>query len=267
MKTVMICNEKGGVGKTTLATHLAAGMACRGNRVMLVDADAQGHSTIRFGLSKAPGIYDLLVRSANWKNTVVAVPPERFGMPGEPMPTGRLYVLPSNVETRNIASSISDADLFEQRLRELDGRIDLVIIDTSPTPSLLHGILYMASGAVIYPTKLTYTSFDGLVEAITHRQQADLQRAARWGMTPIALAGIVPVEYRQGTLEQDGNLQKLRAGYGEHVWQPVPIATLWTESERVKVPVWGIDEKSDAAKQAWALVDRFEEQLYVKQAI
>jgi chromosome partitioning protein len=262
MKTVMICNEKGGVGKTTLTHHLAAGMACRRKRVLVVDADPQGHATKRFGLAKAPGIYDLLVRSANWAEVARRVPGERFGMPGEPMPRGQVIVLPSNVETRNIASSISEADLFSQRIAELENRVDLVVIDSSPTPSLLHGILYMASDAVIYPTELTYDSFDGLVEAITHRQEADKARASRWGMKPIDLMGIVPVKYRASTLEQSGNLAKLRESYNGNVWEPVAISTTWTEVERVKVPVWGIDPASAAARDAWRLVDIFEERLY-----
>lgn len=267
MKTIFVGNEKGGVGKTTVAVHLAAGMACRGLRVMLVDADPQGHSTIRFGLAKTAGIYDLLVRDANWADAAKKIPGEKFGIPDSPLPKGSLFILPSNVETRNIANSINDADLFAQRLLELEDRVDLAIIDTSPTPSLLHGILYTASDAVIYPTKLTYTSFDGLVEAIQHREQADKIRAARWGMKPITLLGIVPVEYRAGTLEQDGNLGRLQEQFGDAVWSPVPQRTIWTETERVKCPVWGIDPGCQAAVDAWRLVKQFEERVYVQQAI
>ena len=70
MKIVTLLNEKGGVGKTTLATHLAAGLAIRGKRVILVDADPQGHATIAFGLSKEPGFYDLIVRNAPFQKVL-----------------------------------------------------------------------------------------------------------------------------------------------------------------------------------------------------
>ena len=59
MKIITLLNEKGGVGKTTIATHIAAGLAIRGQRVVLVDADPQGHATIAFGLTKGTGLLRL----------------------------------------------------------------------------------------------------------------------------------------------------------------------------------------------------------------
>ena len=64
---ISIASQKGGVGKTTLATHIAAGLAVKGHRVVLVDSDPQGHATVALGLPKEPGLYDLLVRDASFK--------------------------------------------------------------------------------------------------------------------------------------------------------------------------------------------------------
>ena len=173
MKVITLLNEKGGVGKTTLATHMAMGMAARGAKVLLIDGDPQGHATIRSGMKKAPGLYDLLVRDMEWGAVVKMVPPERFGTPGDVLPDGRLWLLPSNVETRNIANSISEASLLAERLEDWSTTIDVVVIDSSPTPSLLHGVFYTATDYVVYPTLLAWTSFDGLVESIKHRMEAD----------------------------------------------------------------------------------------------
>jgi chromosome partitioning protein len=152
MKTVSLINEKGGVGKTTLAIHIAAGLAIRGSRVVLADADAQGHATVSMGLKKSPGLYDLLVRGTAFREVLVPVNPERFGVPGSPC-KGQLYVVPSNVETRSIPIQISDAFAVVDRFRELENLVDVVVFDTSPTPSLLHGSIYLATDAIIYPTK------------------------------------------------------------------------------------------------------------------
>lgn len=264
MQTITLLNEKGGVGKTTLAIHIAAGLACRGKRVLLIDGDPQGHATVRMGLKKEPGLYNLLVRDASWEEVVRTVPPERYGITGERLPTGRLWVLPSNVETRNIANSISDADLLALRLDELTEQVDVVVIDTSPTPSLLHGAFYTATDAIIYPTKLTYTSFDGLVESIRRRQAADNSRASRWGLPRIEVMGVVPVEYRANTVEQQENLVELQKQFGALVWLPIAQRTVWTESESRALPVYALEANGHAAMDAWELVDRVEEGLRVK---
>jgi chromosome partitioning protein len=271
MKTILLLNEKGGVGKTTLAVHIASVLATRmnkaephrGNEVLLIDGDPQGNATVRMGWKKSPGLYDLLVRDAGFGTVTKFVKPSRFGIPGERMTKGNLHLIPSNVETRNIANSISDADTLANRLDELKGRMDIVIIDTSPTPSLLHGAFYTAADAIIYPTKLTYTSFDGLVESILRRERADKTRADRWGLKPIEVMGIVPTDYRGNTIEQQENLAKLKAQFGTKVWNPIPQRTIWTESEGAALPVWALDPQSEAALDCWELADRIEEALNV----
>lgn len=256
MKTITLVNEKGGVGKTTIAGHLAAGLAAKGKRVMLIDGDPQGHASIRAGVKKGPGLYDLMVREAEWKNVVKLVPPEKYSVPGERISSGTLWVLPSNVETRNIANSISDADSFAMRLDEISGMVDYCIIDTSPTPSLLHGAFYTATDAIIYPTMLAFTSFDGLAESIKRRQVADKVRESRWGLAPIELMGIVPVAYRSVTSEQKHNLMELRKTFGKAVWTPIAQAVIWQETESRALPVWQLEPSHPATKQAWAMVER-----------
>ena len=107
-RIISIASQKGGVGKTTIATHIAAGLAVRGMRVLLVDADPQGHATVSLGLQKEPGLYDLLVRDATFKSVLRFIPPKSYQIPNQAV-NGQLFVLPSNVETRNIANSISDS--------------------------------------------------------------------------------------------------------------------------------------------------------------
>jgi len=259
MKVITLLNEKGGVGKTTLATHMAMGLAARGAKVLLVDGDPQGHATIRCGMRKSAGLYDLLVRDAQWRDVVALVPPEKFGMPGEVLPSGRLWLLPSNVETRNIANSISEASLLAERLEDWGTSIDVVVIDSSPTPSLLHGVFYTATDYVVYPTQLAWTSFDGLVESIKHRMEADKSRASRWALPTIQVLGIVPTMYRSVTNEQRDNLNELQKQFGEIVWQPIPQATIWQEAESRAQPVYQIEPGSDAACHVWEMCDRVEE--------
>lgn len=259
MKVITLLNEKGGVGKTTLAIHMAMGMAARGAKVLLVDGDPQGHATIRCGLKKSPGLYDLLVRDAQWRDVVAQVAPEKYGIPGEVLPTGRLWVLPSNVETRNIANSISESSLLAERLEDWQTTIDVVVIDSSPTPSLLHGVFYAATDFVVYPTQLAFSSFDGLVESIQHRMQADNTRQSRWQLPSIKVLGIVPTMYRSVTTEQRDNYKELQKQFGSMVWEPIPQATIWMEAESRARSVYSLDPNCDAAGHVWEMCDKVEE--------
>jgi chromosome partitioning protein len=259
MKTITLINEKGGVGKTTLATHVAAGLAIRGMRVVLADADPQGHASVSLGIRKDPGLYDLLVRGAAFKEVLRPVTPECYYPPGYPI-KGQLYVVPSNVETRSIPIQISDAFAVVDRFRELEGYVDAVVFDTSPTPSLLHGSIYMATDSIIYPTKCEFLSFDGLRESLAHREGIQPTRA-RWGLSEIQVMGIVPTMFRSGTLVHQENLNKLKAKYGNLVWPEMAMRTLWAESSSVGQLVYRFAPDSGAARDAWNIVDRVETEM------
>lgn len=256
MKVITLLNEKGGVGKTTLATHLAGGLAIRGYKVVLVDADPQGHATLSLGIPKEPGLYNLLVRGEAFKDVLRQVSPDCYQIPDRP-PKGQLFVVPSNVETRSIPIQISDAFAVEDRFRELEELIDVVIFDTSPTPSLLHGSIYLATDAIIYPTKCEFLSFDGLIESLTHRDMIQSTRS-KWGLGKLEIMGIVPTMFRSGTIVHQENLNKLKAKFGQLVWPEIPMRTIWAEASTMGQLLYRCAPESRAAQDAWTVVDRAE---------
>lgn len=260
MKIIAVTNEKGGTGKSTISVHLTAGLAIRGHRVLLIDSDPQGHATVAFGGKKEPGLYELLVRDAPFKDVLRLVNKKSYESPTEPA-KGELYLIPSNIETRVIPMMISDALKIHKRLRQLEDMIDIVVFDTAPTPSLLHASIYLAADYILYPTTCEYLSFDGLVESLAHRQAAQPMRQ-QYGLDTLDVLGIVPTMFRSGTLEHSENLNALRQQFGELVWRPIPQRTIWAEASSRHQAVFALAPDSKAAQDAWYIVDRAEETMF-----
>ncbi len=259
MKIITLLNEKGGVGKTTLATHIAAGLAIKGYRVILADADPQGHATVALGANRAPGLYDLLVRDASFRDVLVTIPTNRYQIPGHDV-TGALYVVPSNEETRAIPLMTSDTLVVLNRFKELENTVDVVIFDTSPTPSLLHGSIYLASHAIVYPTECEYLSLDGLAQSFKHRDMVQPLRDQQ-GLGKLDIMGIIPTKYRASTLLHASNLERLQKAFGEKVWTPLALATIWGEASSQRRPVFNLAPESKAAAEVWHIVERVQENI------
>ena len=258
MKTITLLNEKGGVGKTTLATTLAAGYAALlGARVLIVDADAQGHSTLAFGLQKAPGFYDLLKRNAEWKDVLTVIDPAQYG-PNK-LSKGRLVLLPGNDETRHLANAISDATSLRRRLKQIERVFDIVIFDTSPTPSLLHSVITMATDHIVYPTKLETWSLDGLRESMGHVHGLNEyfeESALRGAVAPL---GIVPNITELSTVEHAENMRLLNERFGDLMMHPISKRTLWREATSATMSIFAYAPESAEAEAGRIFVEEVHE--------
>jgi len=256
MKVISLLNEKGGVGKTTLSVHIAAGLAIRGARVLLIDADPQSHATVAFGLSKEPMLHDLLVRDLPFQEAIRRVPQDKYKFPDR-KPEGELLVIPSDISTRVIPLMISDAMALKDRLEELEHVIDYVIIDTSPTPSMFNANIYMCTDVLIYPTKCEYLSFDGLIESIKHRDEATKLRE-NYGLSAVKIGGIIPTMYRAGTQADEYGIKVLRDRFGSLVWPEIKLRTVWNQASFARKILFNFAPDTKAANEAWQVVQRAE---------
>jgi chromosome partitioning protein len=259
MQTITLLNEKGGVGKTTLAGTLAAGLAIRGYRVMMVDADPQGDLTLGFGMTRSPGLFKLLVDNASFSDVAISISPEVYEHPGKPV-DGKLFLIPGHQHTRAITTMIDNSWAVADRFEDLQDSIDIVIFDTPPTPSLLHGSIYLATDYVVYPTELEYFSFTGLVDSLQSRAGYNKERL-RFGRTEIELMGIVPTKFRRSTLEHQENLESLQEQFGNLVWNPVPLSIVWGEATRFQRSIFNHAPDSSGTRVAWKLVNLAEKVL------
>lgn len=253
MQTITLLNEKGGVGKTTSAVHIAAGLAIQGKKVLLIDSDPQGHSTSRLAMKEYGGLYRLLVQEAEWNTVLFEAKPEQWAGSYTVEGDGQLVVLPSNVETRLIPMAVDDITLLRERLDEMANYFDIVVIDTSPTPSLLHTMIYVASDMMVYPTQCQFLALDGLGKSIVHIQKMNDQRGAL-GLTPAKLGGVLPTMYDGRTDAHKHGMAKIKSHFGESVLPPLRNLTAWREAEYKRQTLFAYAPGSEAENDMWSVI-------------
>lgn len=155
MKTITICNQKGGVGKTTTSVALATGLSKQGERVLAIDLDPQGNLMMSSGISPLEtrgSIYDVFKDKANASEIIETtalgydVLPGGISLAGADMDftqTGREFML-------------------REALEEVKDRYDSIIIDTPPTLGILTVNALTAASSVIIPMAVDIYSLQGL---------------------------------------------------------------------------------------------------------
>lgn len=163
MRIIAIANQKGGVGKSTTAINLSAGLAYCGNKVLLVDMDPQGHCSKGLNISTEDRetIADIL---CNESISVQSAVQETY--------IPKLYILPSDLSlaVAEMKLSTSGAKEFKLRKRISQLNYDYIIIDCPPTFGTLTINTFLAAKEIIMPVQLGYFSLEGIdnfLEAIS----------------------------------------------------------------------------------------------------
>lgn len=229
MKTIIVANRKGGVGKTTIAAHLAAGLSLLGFRTSLVDVDSQGHSATAFGLPKTNGLHTIMTDyEATFAHVLNLIPPESYTPPGWEAPTP-LYLLPSDKMTSRLPVDQPSPFRFRTVLRDLAELLELeyIIVDTGPSNSMFDGSVMLAADYYLYVTEAAALSFDGLTEATAELEQMN-REAAEYRSTPIRIMGIIPNKLRASTNNHRENVAQLGTHFEPGlVWTPIPMRTIF----------------------------------------
>ena len=162
MRTIAITNLKGGCGKTTTSVNLAAGLALKNYRTLLIDLDPQGHATLGFGIipeNRKRTIYDVIVNPNVSLQCVLA----QTNIP-------RLMLAPSNVLLSGAEAALMQMKEREyvlmRRLEKYERYFDYCIIDCSPSLSLLTLNALDAASEVIIPVQTHYYSIEGLKQVL-----------------------------------------------------------------------------------------------------
>ena len=106
--------------------------------------------------------------------------------------TGSVYLVPGNPETAGIVGNITDSFALFNKLEEVEDEFDYVFIDTAPTRSTLHAMLYLASDHIVIPTQLEAMSFDGIKQTLQNLQRFSHQRR-QMGLREISMIALIPI--------------------------------------------------------------------------
>lgn len=259
MKIITLLNEKGGVGKTTLAVHIAAGLAIQGRQVLLIDADAQANATYLMRLPrKNAGLFGLLVDEDEFGDILYRPEQAAWASKKETI-AGDLMVLPGNVKTRLIPMAIdAQDDLLRERLEELEETVDVVVIDTPPTPSMLHKFLYAATDYMIYPVECQALAVDGLAKSWKRMEAINTHRA-RIGVPAMKLLGVQPTKYHMQTKSHGHGLEIISEAFKNETWSALSLRTIWQDREWARQTLFGYAPDHEATEQAWSMIARVDE--------
>jgi len=206
LQTIPVINNKGGVGKTTTAVNLAAGLSRRGRSVLLVDLDSQGSASVSLGVGHedlTPSSADVLFGEAALDDAI------------RPTRREKLDLLTGSLELANADVRLKKQERGQHRLAQVlsavEDRYQTIIVDCAPSTSILSINALVAADAFVIPVAPSYLALEGVVSLgkVVRRVRRSLGEAAP--ILGLALT-MVGEEYPDDTIEQ------LRAHYGGKVF-------------------------------------------------
>jgi chromosome partitioning protein len=241
-----IANQKGGVGKTTTAINLGAGLGALERRVLLVDCDPQGNATRGLGVrASSPHLYHVLSGEAALAETICS-----SGFPN-------LDLVPAQRDLVGIEVEFVGEPRWEERLKrvlvDVADRYDTVLLDCPPSLGHLTVSALAAADGVLVPLQCEYFALEGISELLATVDRVQQALNAR-----LVIAGILLTMYDDRTNLSREVADEIRRHFADKVYETiVPRNVRLAEAPSHGLPIFQYDIKSRGAEAYLALAREF----------
>ena len=238
-RIIAMCNQKGGVGKTTTSINMSAALAEYGRKVLLIDFDPQGALSAGLGINAhdATTIYDLMLDRTIDPHSAIAH-----------TNTPNLDVIPANIELSaaemKLVNEIAREQILARILKQVAEDYDAIIIDCQPSLGLLTVNALTAAHGVMIPLATEFFALRGV--AILE----DIINKVKEGLNPaLQLDGILPTMVDARTLHSREVLERLREAFGDKLFKTViPRTVKFPDATVSQSPITEFAPTSEAAE-------------------
>ncbi len=249
MKIVAVANQKGGVGKTTTSVSLAACLAEKGVKTLLIDLDPQASASSALGFEEQPGcsLYTSFIGEGNILSVIKTTT------------YPNLCVIPSEKDLAGIEIEIAKMDDNLLRLRQLleplrrQNEFDFAIMDCPPSLGTLMTQALAAADSILVPLQCEYLSLEGLSKIVGYIDR--VRDAANPGLH---IEGILMTMFDARTRHSQSVINEVKEHMGDKIYRTIiPRTVRLSEAPSFGLPITAYDKNSTGTVAYRALADEF----------